>query len=388
MTAIGPLPPEVLPPGVRARFVDNGNGLSMHVLEAGHDRGDRPMVLLLHGFPEIAYSWRDVMPGLAAAGWHVVAPDQRGYGRTTGWKAGYDDDLSPFFMLNLVRDILGLVAALGRRTVAVVGHDYGSPVAGSCALVRPDVFRSVVLMSAPYGGPPPLLPDPSAGPGVAVGLSNADLMRDLAALERPRKHYQWYYSTRPAERDMLDCPEGVHAFLRAYFHMKSADWAPNRPHPLQAWRADEMAKLPTYYVMDLDRDMPATVRPEMPSPEAIAACRWLPDEALAVYAGEYGRIGFQGGLQYYRVVTGGHLAREMKTFAGKAIEVPSAFIAGSSDWGTHQKPGEFEAMQSRGLKDLRGVHLIEGAGHWVQQEQAEMVSGLLVEFLGETRSRL
>src|SRR3546814_7548328 len=77
---------------------------------------------------------------------------------------------------------------------------------------------------------------------------------------------------------------------------------------------------------------------------------------------EYGRIGFQGGLQYYRVVTGGHLAREMKTFAGRAIEVPSLFIAGSSDWGTHQKPGEFEAMQARGLKDLRGVHLIDGAG--------------------------
>src|SRR3546814_10386053 len=141
MTEIGPLPAEVLPSGVRARFVDNGNGLSMHVLEAGYEGGDRPTVLLLHGFPECAVSWREVRPRLAAAGWRVVAPDQRGYGRTTGWTAGYDDDLSPFYMLNLVRDILGLVAALGRRQVAVVGHDYGSPVAGTCALVRPDVFR-------------------------------------------------------------------------------------------------------------------------------------------------------------------------------------------------------------------------------------------------------
>src|SRR3546814_19470264 len=103
---------------------------------------------------------------------------------------------------------------------------------------------------------------------------------------------------------------------------------------------------------------------------------------------EYGRIGFQGGLQYYRVVTGGHLAREMKTFAGRAIEVPSLFIAGSSDWGTHQKPGEFEAMQARGLKDLRGVHLIDGAGHWVEPEQAEAGAGLLVECLGGARGRL
>lgn len=388
MTAIGPLPAEMLPGGVRARFVDNGNGLSMHILEAGFESGDRPLALLLHGFPEIAYSWRSVIPQLAAAGYHVVAPDQRGYGRTTGWSADYDDDLSPFFMLNLVRDILGLVAGLGRRSVAMlVGHDYGSPVAAACALVRPDVFRSVVLMSAPFGGPPPLLPDPAAGPGVASGLSNAELVRDLAALARPRKHYQWYYSTRPANRDMCDCPEGIHAFLRAYFHMKSADWPANRPHPLAAWRADEVAKLPTYYVMELDRDMPETVRPEIPSPEAIAACRWLPDEALAVYAGEYGRIGFQGGLQWYRVVTGGHWARELKTFAGSAITVPAKFIAGASDWGIHQKPGEFEAMQSRGLADLHGVHLLDGAGHWVQQEQAAAVTGLLVEFAGEVAGR-
>ena len=169
MDATGPLAAELLPEGVRARFVDNGNGLSMHVLEAGWQGGGRPMALLLHGFPEIAYSWRMVLPALAAAGYHVVAPDQRGYGRTTGWRAGYDDDLSPFFMLNLVRDIVGLVAGLGRRSVAaVIGHDYGSPVAAVCALVRPDVFRSVVLMSAPLGGPPPMLPDPAAGPGMAA----------------------------------------------------------------------------------------------------------------------------------------------------------------------------------------------------------------------------
>ena len=385
MPATGPLSPELLPPGVRARFVDNGNGLSMHVLEAGHESGDRPLVLLLHGFPEIAYSWRFVIPALAAAGWHVVAPDQRGYGRTTGWKADYDDDLAPFFMLNLVRDIVGLVAALGCREAAVVGHDYGSPVAAACAVVRPDVFRSVVIMSAPFGGTPPLLPDPEAAPGTAAGLSNPDLTRDLAALARPRKHYQWYYSTRPADADMRNCPEGIHTFLRAYFHMKSADWTANRPHRLEAWRADEIAKLPTYYVMDLDQDMPATVRPEMPSAEAIAACRWLSDEALAVYAEEYGRIGFQGGLQWYRVVTGGHWGRELKTFAGRTIDVPSAFIAGASDWGIYQKPGDFERMQNGAMTDLRGVHILDGAGHWVQQEQADEVSGLLVDFLAATR---
>src|SRR2546430_7841692 len=152
MTSRAELP---LPAGVRSRLVHNINGLTMHVLEAGHAGAGRPCLLLLHGFPELAYSWRKVMLPLAAAGFHVVAPDQRGYGRTTGWDAGYDGDLNSFRILNVVKDALALVFALGHRSVAaVVGHDFGSPVAADCALARPDVFRSVVMMSAPFAGPP------------------------------------------------------------------------------------------------------------------------------------------------------------------------------------------------------------------------------------------
>ena len=144
-----------LPRGIRSRFVADINGLTMHVLEAGSEQD--PCLLLLHGFPELAYSWRKVMLPLASAGFHVVAPDQRGYGRTTGWESGYDCDLMPFRMLNVVKDALALVFALGRRSVsAVIGHDFGSPVAAYCALARPDVFRSVVMMSAPFPGPPSL----------------------------------------------------------------------------------------------------------------------------------------------------------------------------------------------------------------------------------------
>src|SRR6202043_2358579 len=146
-----------LPSSIRSRFVDGINGLSVHVLEAGYEGKGRPCVLLLHGFPELAYSWRKVMPVLADAGYHVVAPDLRGYGRTTGWDADYDGDLGAFRVLNVVRDVLGLVSSLGYRSVAgVVGHDYGSPIAAWCALVRPDVFRTVTLMSAPFAGPPAL----------------------------------------------------------------------------------------------------------------------------------------------------------------------------------------------------------------------------------------
>src|SRR5271165_4830602 len=191
MTEFAPLDSAVLPAGVRSRFVPDINGLRVHILEAGS--ADLPCVLMLHGFPELAYSWRKVMPVLADAGYHVVAPDLRGYGRTTGWHADYDSDsdLRSFRLLNAVRDQLGLVHALGHRSVAaVVGHDFGSPVAAWCALVRPDVFRSVTLMSAPFAGPPAL--------PAAPAHDAPDIHAALAALDRPRKHYQWYYSTRPA----------------------------------------------------------------------------------------------------------------------------------------------------------------------------------------------
>ena len=360
-----------LPRGLRSRFIDNVNGLRMHILEAGFETMGRPAVVLLHGFPELAYSWRKVMPALAASGFHVLAPDLRGYGRTTGWDVTYDDDLDPFRTLNLVRDILGLVAALGYRSVAaVVGHDFGSPLAAWCSLVRPDVFRSVVLMSAPFAGPPALR-----------APANDAIYDDLATLRPPRKHYQKYYSTREANDNMRHAPQGVHAFLRTYYHMKSADWKQNKPFPLQSWTAPELAKLPTYYIMDLNKGMAETVAPEMPSAAQIAACRWLPENELRVYSSEYSKTGFQGGLQGYRLRWIPKHTAELQTFAGRTIDVPSLFIAGKSDWGVYQRPGAFEAMQKTACTRLLGTHLVDGAGHWVQQEQPEQVSKLLLQFL-------
>src|ERR1019366_917099 len=313
----------------------------------------RACVLLLHGFPELAYSWRKVMPALAAAGYHVIAPDQRGYGRTTGWDANYDGDLASFRLLNLVRDALGLVSAFGYRSVAsVIGHDFGSSVAAWCALVRPDVFRSVGLMSAPFAGPPPL-PFNTADALQAPKLEDP-IHRELAALPRPRKHYQWYYSTREANADMHDAPQGVHDFLRAYYHHKSADWKDNKPYPLQGWTASELAKLPTYYVMDLAQNMTETVAREMPSADAIAANRWL---------------------------------AELETYSGRSIDVPSCFISGKQDWGTYQRPGVYESMQSTACTRMLGCHLIDGAGHWVQQEQSEQVARVLLQFVKQATDR-
>lgn len=373
MTDIGPLEANVLPAGLRSRFLDDINGLRVHILEAGYETTGRPCVLLLHGFPELAYSWRKVMPALAAVGFHVVAPDLRGYGRTTGWDGAYDSDLRGFRLLNAVRDALGVVWALGYREVAgVAGHDFGSPVAAWCALVRPDVFRTVTLMSAPFAGPPA----PPGTPRDAVDIHAA-----LAALDRPRKHYQWYYSTRPADEDMWHCKQGVHDFLRAYYHHKSADWEGNTPHRLAGWTAEELAKMPTYYIMDLDETMPETVAHEMPSPTQIAANRWLPDRELALYAREYTRTGFQGGLQWYRRGTGGLDTSELQLFAGRTIDVPAMFIAGARDWGIYQVPGAFERMQQTACTRMEQCHLIDGAGHWVQQEQPERVIERLLGFL-------
>ncbi len=374
-----------LPSGIRSRMVDNINGLAMHLLEAGFEDSTRPAVLLLHGFPELAYSWRNVMLPLAAAGYYVIAPDQRGYGRTTGWEASYDGDLTPFRMANIVRDTVGLVCALGiRRLAAVVGHDFGSPVAAWCAVLRPDIFRSVVLMSAPFGGTP-VLPFNSANEALHGAASGwppaAHIDVELAKLTPPRKHYHWYYSTREADRNMRDCPQGLHAFLRAYYHYKSADWKPNRPHRLESWSAAELAKLPTYYIMERDKGMAESVAPHMPSAAEIAACKWLPDSELAVYSGEYAHTSFQGGLNWYRCRTSGRHDADLEIFSGRTIDVPSCFIAGKSDWGVYQKPGDFENMQQRACTHMLGCHLVEGAGHWVQQEQPEKVIELLLAFL-------
>jgi pimeloyl-ACP methyl ester carboxylesterase len=364
------LPPLPLPEGLRSRYVPDVNGLRMHILEAGFE-GDRPLVLLLHGFPELAFSWRKVIAPLAAAGFHVVAPDQRGYGRTTGWDRDYDGDLRSFRMINLVRDVLALISALGYREVrAVVGHDFGSPVAAYCALIRPDVFRSVALMSAPFAGPPQRRSAPVP-----------DINEALGKLDLPRKHYQWYYATREADRNMRECPRGLHAFLRAYYHYKSADWRDNKPYRLKEWSAEELGKMPTYYIMNANEGMAETVLPYMPSQAEIDACAWLSEDELAVYAAEFARTGFQGGLQWYRCNLPGSINAELDLFSGRTIDMPSVFIAGRSDWGVYQVPGSFERMQRSACTNMEAVHLIEGAGHWVQQERPRETVELLVPFL-------
>ncbi len=374
-----------LPAGIRSRHIAGVNGLTVHILEAGYETPGRPAVLLLHGFPELAYSWRKVMPPLAAAGYHVIAPDQRGYGRTLGWDDSYDADPDTFRILNMVRDAVGLVWALGHRSVAmIVGHDAGAPVASWSALIRPDIFRSITIMSSPFEGPPALPFDTANGaPPPPRGITDDELDRELAKLNPPRKYYQNYQRTRGAADDMLHAPQGLHAFFRAYYFYKSADYKGNQPHPLKARSAEEMAQIPTYYVMEKDKGMAATVAPYMPAAEYIANCKWLTEAELDVYAAEYGRTGFTGALQGYRVRRGSDpkSVAEMQTFSGRSIDVPSQYIDGKSDWGSYQTPGALDKMRTTACSRMVGFHMIDGAGHWVQQEQADKVSELLLAFL-------
>ncbi len=190
-----------LPAGVRARLIPNVNGLTVNILEAGFETPGRPLVLMLHGFPNLAYSWRKVMPALAAAGYHAVAPDCRGFGRTTGWDNSLDADPQPFLALNLLRDQIALVYALGYRdTAMMVGHDQGSLMAALGALVRPDMFPRLTLIGGGFGGTAivpvqyrercagaviPNSPTPSSTRSMPGSIRRAEVIRIIGRAPKP-----------------------------------------------------------------------------------------------------------------------------------------------------------------------------------------------------------
>ena len=165
--------------------------------------------------------------------------------------------------------------------------------------------------------------------------------------------------------------------------MKSADWAANVPAPLTAWSADELARLPEYYVMNASDTMPAAVAPGMPDRASIEACTWLPDDELAVYTAEFARTGFQGGLNWYRTAVTPAFTRHLAVYANRTMQIPSTFVAGEADWGYRQSPGALESMQANACTDYRGTHIVPGAGHWVQLEQPQAVVQHIVEFVND-----
>lgn len=390
MTSLDPLPHLK---DVTESYVDctSSCGLIFHVLSAGvpSEKKDN-LILITHGFPEIAFSWRKIIPELAKAGYCVIAPDQRGYGRTTGWdtRSFHEVDLNQFTTTNLVRDLVCLVYAVGFTQVHChIGHDFGAVASSMAPLMRPDIFQSCIQMSHPHHAPPTpqfdvgMSSTPPSEPGKGAP-SGVDIQAELAKLDPPRKHYKWYNSTAPAAPAWDNPSQGLHAFLRGYFHLKSADWAPNDPRPLKEWSGKALEPMPHYYIMPKDMNMPEAVAHDMKGEDDSLTTSWLSDEALAVYVSEWKRTGFQGGLNWYRAQTstGPIQKRDMLLFAGRKIEVPVAFISGEKDWGNYQQPGALDGYK-KSCTDFRGATFIPHAGHWVQQEQPEKVIEAVMKFL-------
>jgi pimeloyl-ACP methyl ester carboxylesterase len=241
-------------------------------------------------------------------------------------------------------------------------------------------------MSHPFKGAPSLPFDIVSNP--PPPSEKEDVHKALAELPEPRKAYKWYYSTAPAAHEMDNPKEELHTFLRGYFYLKSADWRDNDPRPLKAWEATELAKLPYYYVMPLKSTMREAVKLSMTDEDATEvikqSARWLDDKELSVYVQEWSRNGFQGGLNWYRVATDPNNMRDVELFAGRKIDIPSMFISGKKDWGTYQEPGAIENI-AEVCTQFKGVKLLDGAGHWVQQEQPEKVIELVSQFLRDIK---
>ena len=316
------------------RQIDVG-GLDMHIAEAG----EGPVVLLVHGFPELWYSWRHQLPALADAGYRAVAPDMRGYGRTAA-----PPDIGSYTILHLVGDLVGLLDALGEKQAVVVGHDWGSLVAWSAAQLRPDRFRGVVGMSVPF------LPRMPVPPTQTMKAMAGDTFMYVLYFQAPGV----------AEAELDPQPRNV---LRKMLYSISGD-AP-----------------PDYITTGLTRPKTAGFLDGMLDPERLPD--WLSEADLDVYAGEFERTGFRGGLNWYR-----NFDRNWEltaAFGDAKIRVPALFVGGLRDpvvTGIEMKgEGPGVAALPMFCEDLRAKVLIEGAGHWNQQEAPEETNAALLEFL-------
>ena len=309
-------------------FVET-NGIRMHYVEAGKG----PLVVLCHGFPESWYSWRHQITALAGAGFRVVAPDQRGYGQTDRPEA-----VEAYSVLHLTGDIVGLVNALGERSAAIVGHDWGSPVAWYSAQLRPDLFRAVGLLSVPY------IPRGPMRPGAIAKAAFGDKI-----------FYQEYFQQEgTAEREL---ERDVRASLLATFYSLSGDAAPN-----ERWR---------YAFGREEKFLDSVVVPRTLPP-------WLNEADLAFFSGEFKRTGFRAALNWYRNIDRGW---ELTGFlAGATLGQPTLFVAGDKDAVIEFYADAYQTLEAN-APNLAKKILLAGAGHWIQQERPAEVNRLLVEFL-------
>ncbi|MDO8431862.1 MAG: alpha/beta hydrolase [Candidatus Binatus sp.] len=305
------------------------NGIRMHYVE----QGSGPLVVLCHGWPESWYSYRHQIPALAAAGFRVVAPDQRGYGQTDR-----PEPIESYHILNLVGDIVGLVNSLGVDSAVIVGHDWGAPVAWNSALLRPDIFRAIGLLSVPYFPRTPVHP-----------------IEGMKALAGDQNFYQLYFQEPGKVEKELDAdPRRSMAMI---LYSASGD-----PPPNEVWK---------HVFPKSMKFIDTGVVPKQLPP-------WLTEADLDFFANEFKRAGFRGGINWYR-----NFARnwELTPFLdGAKLRQPAVFAAGEHDVVGKMYPGAYD-MAGAFTPNLKKKVIIPGAGHWIQQERPREVNDILIEFL-------
>ena len=320
---------------VRHRTVET-NGIRMHVAE----QGEGPLVLLCHGFPESWYSWRHQLTALAAAGFHAVAPDMRGYGQTD-----QPGEIDQYTLLHLVGDMVGLVDALGGGPAVIAGHDWGAPVAWHAALLRPDRFRAVIGLSVPYrprGSVRPTTAMPQTDDAIfyqlyfqAPGVAEAELSRDVRSSIR-RILFSGSGEGRRAHAG-LGNPAAVGMVPRGGGFLRH------------------------------------TAEPATPP-------SWLSEADVDFYAGEFSRAGFRGGLNWYRNIDRNW--ELMAPYAGARVTVPALYVAGDQDLVVHFR-GMDQLLPNlkKFVPELRQTIMLPGCGHWTQQERPKEVNDAILAFL-------
>ncbi|MFF4818442.1 alpha/beta fold hydrolase [Kitasatospora sp. NPDC001309] len=304
----------------------------LHLVE----QGSGPLVLLLHGFPESWYSWRHQLPALAAAGYRAVALDVRGYGRSCT-PAGPD----AYRMVDLAADNVAVVRALGEERAVLVGHDWGAGIAATSALLHPGVFRAVALLSVPYappGGPRP-----------------GEVLAQLGG-EEEEFYVSYFQEPGRAEAEM---ESDLRGWLAGFYAALSAGTMPGRDEPDPHFLARAGGRLRDRFP-----------RGALPG--------WLTEEDLDVYAGEFERTGMTGALNRYRAMDRDWA--DLAPYRGAPIEQPSLFIGGALDASTTWLADAIAAFPTT-LPGLAAAHLLDGCGHWIQQERPAEVNRLLTEWL-------
>jgi pimeloyl-ACP methyl ester carboxylesterase len=326
--------------GVTHRTVET-NGIHMYLTE----QGEGPLVVLCHGFPELCYSWRHQLAALAAAGFHAVAPDMRGYGRTDRPQA-----VDQYTVLHSVGDMVGLLDALGAEAAVIAGHDWGAVVAWHAALLRPDRFRGVIGLTVPFR------PRRPARPTTVMPQTEEAVF------------YQLYLQTPDVPEAELE--RDIRRFIRSNLYSNSGD-NPRRAPGGAAGEAVGMvprkggltARMATHMVN------PATLPP------------WITEADVDLVTAEFTRTGFRGGLNWYRNIDRNW--ELLAPFAGARVTVPALYVAGDRDL-VRSFPGMDQAIrdQAKFVPQLRQTIILEGCGHWTQQERATEVNAAMIDFFG------